>query len=124
MTILIVEDKEDSRIMLSRLLEGAGHDVKSAINGRDALNTIKTATPDLIITDILMPEIDGFELCREIRKHPHWNHIPIIIYTGTYVTPVNEQLGRALGATEYIIKPQEPDVLIKLIQKVIEDHTN
>lgn len=122
MNILVVDDTGDARIILATLLEQNGHKVVTAENGKIALEMMNKSLPDIVITDILMPEVDGFELCRKIKKHNDWKNILIIIYTGTYVTPVNEQLGRALGAAEYIIKPQEPDELFKLIQKTIEKH--
>ncbi len=122
MKTMIVEDEEDSRVMLTNLLNRQDHTVLSALNGKKALDMIKESVPDMIVTDILMPEMDGFELCRQVRANPEYNHVILIIYTGSYKTPADIELGYAIGANEYIIKPQEPSVFIQLIEKAIIDH--
>ena len=119
MNVLVADDSEDSRVLLKALLEGKGHKIVTAPNGKLALDMIKASAPDMIISDILMPEMDGFELCRLVRANPEWDHIPLIIHTGSYKSPGDIELGLALGANEYIIKPQEPDVFVQLIEKVI-----
>lgn len=120
MNILVVEDNEDSKVILTALLEKKGHEVATASNGKIALDMVKQSTPDMIISDILMPEMDGFELCRQIRANPAWSRIPLLIYTGSYKSQADIELGLALGADEYIIKPQEPEALSGLIDKFIE----
>ena len=125
MKIMIVEDEEDSRIMLTNLLKGHGHTVFSVLNGKKALELLSESVPDLIITDILMPEIDGFDLCRRIKNNAEWAHIPIIFYTATYTSRADEELGILMGASKFIIKPQEPEILLELINNVIyESKTN
>lgn len=122
MNILVADDNEDGRIITSTLLKERGHDVVDAPNGKIALEMIKKSAPDLIVTDILMPEMDGFELCRQVRAIPECCDVIFIIYTGSYKSMADIELGRALGANEYIIKPQEPNKLIKLLEKAILDH--
>jgi CheY-like chemotaxis protein len=124
MNILVVDDSEDTRLLLSALLMENEHKVASAPNGQVALDMLKDSLPDLIITDILMPEMDGFELCRQVNDNPDWKHILLIIYTGTYTSHLDEELGHALGATEYIIKPTEPEALIKLIERLSQTTNN
>jgi len=121
MKIMVVEDDENSRVMLLNLLKGNGHCVQSAMNGKIALELLKDSLPDLVITDILMPEIDGFDLCRKIKSNSEWAHIPLIFYTATYTSRADHELGTLMGASRFIIKPQEPDVLLKLINDVINE---
>lgn len=122
MNVLIVDDSGNNRLIVSTLLKGKGHEVMTAQNGKIALDMIKESVPDMIVTDILMPEMDGFELCRQVRANPEYNHVVIIIYTGSYKSPADIELGRAIGANEYITKPQEPSVFIQLFEKAILDH--
>ena len=122
MNVLIADDNEDGRIIMSLLLKEKGHNVVAAPNGKVALDMVKESKPDMIVTDILMPEMDGFELCRQIRASPEYNHVIIVIYTGSYKSPADIELGCAIGANEYIIKPQEPRVFTQLIEKAILGH--
>jgi two-component system, cell cycle sensor histidine kinase and response regulator CckA len=119
MKIMIVEVEENSRVMLVNLLKGQGHTVLSALNGKNALELLKDFLPELVITDILMPEVDGFDLCRKMKSNPEWAHIPLIFYTATYTSRADKELGMLMGASRFIIKPQEPDILIELINDVI-----
>jgi len=121
MKFLIVEDDEDSQVMLCNLLRGQGHDAVAAFNGKKALEVLEESTPDLIITDILMPEIDGFDFCRKVKNNPKLAHIPLIFYTATYTSKEDKDLGLLMGASRFVIKPQEPDALIKLIDEVIKE---
>lgn len=82
--VLIAEDTEDSRIVLERLLASQGFEVASGVNGLEALQLAKANPPDIIISDILMPEMDGFELCRQIKRYPDLHKIPFVFYTATY----------------------------------------
>ena len=122
MNVLIADDNEDGRTIMSLLLQENDHNVVAAPNGKIALDRMKESMPDMIGTDILMPEMDGFELCRQIRANPKYNHVIIIIYTGSYKSPADIELGCAIGANEYIIKPQEPNVFTQLIEKAILEH--
>ncbi|MBC8286199.1 MAG: response regulator [Nitrospinae bacterium] len=122
MNILVTDDIEDSRAILKALLEEKEHTVVTAPNGKVALDMIKESLPDMIVTDILMPEMDGFELCRRVRARPDWSGVIIIVYTGYYKSPADVELGYALGANEYIIKPQEPEIFLNLIENAIKEH--
>jgi signal transduction histidine kinase len=121
MKITIVEDDADSRVMLSALLKGQGHITVEADSGIQALELIKNSPPDLIITDILMPGMDGFDFCREVKSDPKLTHIPLIFYTATYSSEEDEELGIMMGASRYIIKPQQPKVLIKIIDELFKE---
>lgn len=121
MKILIVEDNADSRIILQKNLEGAGHTVEAAVNGEDALGRARQSPPELIISDILMPVMDGFKLCYEVKNDKNLARIPFVFYTATYVDLEDERLAMGLGASRYIVKPVEPGVFLALINEVIEE---
>jgi len=122
MRILVVEDNEDSRIIQENILESKGHAVSCAGNGREAMEMIRTLPPDLIISDILMPEMDGFALCRAIKADEKFRKIPVVFYTATYTDPKDERLALEMGASRFILKPAEPVDFIKEIEEVIEEH--
>jgi len=118
--ILVVDDQSDNNYLLEQLLTGYGMAVTTAKNGAEALQKAAAAPPDLIISDILMPVMDGYTLCRKLKSDKKLRHIPLIFYTATYTEPKDETFALSLGAQRFIIKPQEPDVLIKIINEVME----
>ena len=119
MKILIVDDSEDSRIILKKSLEDAGHLIEEAEHGLAALSMARASIPDLIISDILMPVMDGYKLCFEIKHDKALNKIPFIFYTATYTDLEDEQLASGLGASRYILKPTEMPDFLRIINEVI-----
>ncbi|MEX2684884.1 MAG: response regulator [Candidatus Sigynarchaeota archaeon] len=119
--ILIVDDNEQNRYLLETMLGTAGFNVKSARNGVEALDLARKAPPDLIITDILMPVMDGFQLCRLWKMDDQLKHVPFIFYTATYTEPKDEQFALSLGADRFITKPQDPEVLFQMIQELLKE---
>jgi len=120
-SILIVDDSKPDRYMLQVLLEGHGYSVVTASNGEDALKSAHKNPPEFIISDIMMPVMDGFRLCHEWMGDEQLKKIPFIFYSATYTEAQDEELGLSLGAIRFIIKPAEPEVFIKIIQSVVRD---
>jgi signal transduction histidine kinase len=118
--ILIADDNSQNLYLLESLLKGNGYEVTSARNGAEALELARQSRPDLIITDIFMPVMDGFALCREWKGDERLKDIPFIFYTATYTDPKDEQFALSLGAERFIVKPQEPDALIEVVRQVLE----
>ncbi len=122
MKVLVVDDSGDNLYYLSSVLEGVGYEVISAYNGKEALECLGESDVELIISDILMPVMDGFILCRECKTNPVLSHIPFIFYTATYTGQEDRNFGLSLGAQEYLIKPLEPEALLASIERIVEDY--
>jgi len=120
--ILAVDDNQQNLILLERLLKSKQYSPILAKNGAEALQLARENPPALIISDILMPVMDGFELCRRWKADQRLKNIPFVFFTATYASSQDEQLGLRLGADRYIIKPQEPTVLLKIIEEVLEEY--
>jgi PAS domain S-box-containing protein len=118
MRIVIADDNEDTRYILRKVLESAGHEVHEAENGRDAHQLAVRIGPDLIVSDILMPEMDGFQFCKKIRSDNTFRDTPFIFYTATYTDDKDEQLALELGADRFIRKPMEGEPFLQEIQTV------
>jgi len=121
MHILIAEDDTDSRLVLKKTLEGAGHTVTAAVNGEEALAKARQNPPDLIISDILMPVMDGYKFCFAVKHAEALKKIPFVFYTATYIDQEDERLAMGLGASRYIIKPAEMDDFLRLITEVVQE---
>jgi PAS domain S-box-containing protein len=120
MTILVVDDNEEHLYLLQALLSGNGYQVVTAANGAEALAKARQNPPDLIVSDILMPVMDGFALCREWKKDERLRHIPFVFYTGTYTDEHDQKFGLGLGAEQFIVKPEEEEVFLRAIREVIQ----
>jgi PAS domain S-box-containing protein len=118
---LIVDDVEENLCYLQTLLTADGFQVELAHNGEEALSLARTAPPDLIISDILMPVMDGFALCHTLHTDPQLAGIPFVIYTATYTGPKDEALALQAGADLFLIKPLEPREFLQAIYQVMHD---
>lgn len=116
---LIVDDEEQNRYFLDVLLRGHGYETMVAANGEDALKKARVNKPDLIISDIMMPVMDGFQFCRECKTDPNLKEAPFVFYTAQYTEKQDEKLALALGADRFIIKPQEPETFLAIMREVL-----
>ncbi len=121
--IMVVEDNEDSRYLLEVLLKGHAFTTVLATQGEEALSLARQNPPDLIISDILMPVMDGFTLCRQWKSDDRLKDIPFVFYTATYTDPKDEEFALSLGAERFIVKPEDPDVLLNSLREVLASRT-
>lgn len=121
--ILIVDDREENLYIMRVFLENSGFEIEVAFNGAEALAKARQNAPDLIISDILMPVMDGFALCREWKKDRQLAPIPFIFYSATYTDDRDRQFALSLGAAEFLVKPIEPDELLTIVRDTINRAT-
>jgi two-component system, cell cycle response regulator DivK len=116
--ILVVEDQEDNRRILHDLLTSAGYEIIQAENGQEALAAAARERPDLILMDIQLPLLDGYEATRRIKADPDLRAIPIIAVT-SYALSGDEGKARAAGCDAYVTKPYSPRVLLAKIREYV-----
>ena len=119
MKILIAEDDENSRQLLETVLSSEGYEVVSFENGLKAFAYLQTEIVDLIVSDILMPEMDGYGLCRAVKQNHNLQNVPFIFYTATYTSSQDERFALSLGATKFLIKPMVMTDFLKVISGVL-----
>jgi PAS domain S-box-containing protein len=122
MRVLVVDDDESGRYLIASLMTGYGYEVVQAVDGRDALSKARAEPVDVVITDILMPNMDGYQLCREWKSDPVLSKAPLIFYSATYTDPADMRFADGLGADAFFVKPQEPSVLVAKIEEVVREH--
>ena len=120
MKFVIVDDDEVILQLMTLVLEAAGHTVKSFVSSVRALREIPIERPDCVISDVIMPEMDGFELCREVRKRPDLAGIKFIMCTSK-AYDFDRRRAKELGADGYIVKPIRPETLIKQINEILSE---
>jgi diguanylate cyclase (GGDEF)-like protein/PAS domain S-box-containing protein len=119
MRVLVVDDEEASRYLLESLLGAHGIDVESAADGERALAAAMACRPDAIVTDILMPNMDGYQLCVRLKSDPDLRDVPIMVYTSSFGDPEDKAFALSLGVDTFLIKPQEPDLLLTEILRLL-----
>ena len=117
--ILIVDDNEENLYYLQALLRSTGYEVHTASNGAEALSAALADPPELVISDLLMPIMDGFTLLRQWKADQRLNRIPFVVYTATYTDPKDEQFALDLGADAFIVKPTEPAPFMLQIREAL-----
>jgi len=122
--ILIAEDHATNRKLLKAQLEAEGHTVVETCDGAEALDALKRGGIDLLISDILMPNVDGFRLCHEIRSLERTAHLPIILYTSTYNSPADREVAETVGADLYLSKPAPRTALVEAIGRATAPRTH
>jgi CheY-like chemotaxis protein len=120
MRILVVDDSSPHRRMLTALFGRAGHDVLTAGDGTLALEILEREPIDAIVSDVKMPRMDGFQLCRAIRQDPRWRRLPFIFYSSIFIGDASHDFGRDLGATAYLdAKRVPPEKVGKEIERLV-----
>jgi two-component system alkaline phosphatase synthesis response regulator PhoP len=118
--VLVVDDEEDVRNLVAFNLRAAGMDVLFAENGTDAIGSIRRDRPDLVVLDLMLPEIDGLSVCEMIRKLPEGADTPVIMLTA-WVTDRARVVGMQAGANDYLTKPFSPRELVGRIQSLLAE---
>src|SRR6185436_8141211 len=116
-TILVVDDRLSNRQFLTTLLGYCGYQVSEAANGAEALERVRAERPQLVITDILMPTMDGFEFVQRLRSDPELAATPVFFYTATYSEPQARQLAASCGVATVLPKPCEPQKILDAVNK-------
>lgn len=117
--ILVVEDDQNIRQILKFRLERAGYEVATAENGQEGLDRVKEVTPDLVLLDLMMPIMDGREVCRQIKTHFNTSHIPVIMLTAK--SDIHDKVGGLRdGANDYLTKPYDPKELLLRVQNMLQ----
>jgi serine phosphatase RsbU (regulator of sigma subunit)/CheY-like chemotaxis protein len=119
--ILVVDDNALLRAMLAALLIGEGHVVLEAADGVEALSILKATEIDAVISDLMMPSMDGYQLCQKIRGDARYSSVPVIIYSGSLTSLASETLAAELGAVRFLRKPAPLDTIIATLRDVLGD---
>src|SRR5258708_7485758 len=118
--VLVVNDMPDQLEMIGHLLRKSGYGVVTALNGREGLDVAQAERPDLVISDVSMPLMDGLEMCRSIRTHPELNTIPILLVSAVRTDNHNAVEGLKAGANDYLEAPYDPMHLVIKVAQLIE----
>ncbi|MBK8051274.1 MAG: response regulator [Anaerolineales bacterium] len=121
-TILVVDDDEPNRHFLCTGLAVDGNRVLEAANGAEALVALHGNPVDLIVSDVLMPVMDGYSLCLACKRNRKWQQIPFVLLTAMYTDPQDVELGLRLGAARVIVRPVAPDALKQMLYAALEPH--
>jgi len=117
--LLIIDDEKDFVETLAERLTAKGYEIIKAFDGKEGLDKIHTEKPDLVLLDIMMPEMDGFDVCRKLKIDEAFKNIPVIILTAKF-QPCDLKFGMEMGAEEYITKPVELNVLTNKIRELLK----
>ena len=115
MRVLIVDDSPTEMFKLKSILEKHGHEVIEATDGADGVNVAQRELPDLVLMDVVMPGLNGFQATRQLTKNDTTSHIPVIMVT-TKDQETDRVWGKRQGATDYLVKPVEESILISTIE--------
>lgn len=120
MKVLIVDDRAENRLLLQEQLKGLNAEAVTAESGVRALRELRAQRFDLVVSDLLMPEMDGFQLCYLLKTDPGLKKTPVVIYTANYATKKDEEQAKNLGADDFITRPVDEEILTARIQKVMD----
>jgi DNA-binding response OmpR family regulator len=119
--VLVVDDEVNITQILEFSIGAEGFEVITAQNGEEAVEKARREQPDLIILDVMMPKIDGYEACRILKANPLTRNIPVVLLTAKG-RDIDKRLGMEVGATDYIVKPFSPNRLIERINQLLSCH--
>lgn len=117
--ILIADDDPASRLLLGSVCASVGYETVLVEDGEQALKAARARKPDLLVTDVLMPHMDGYRLCQEWRADPLLANIPLVFYSANFTSPEDEQFALSLGVDRYLIKPLDPIDLLREIDRLL-----
>lgn len=121
--VLVVEDNWEAALTLGVLLEGWGYEVHTAHNGLEAFGMAESVRPDVVLLDIGLPKINGFELAEQIREEP-WGQGMRLIVISAYGTASDKQRARNAGTDDYLVKPVDPEVLLHLLARIAGERSH
>ena len=117
--VLNVNDTESARYLVSRILTSRGFEVTEARNGSEALALARKVQPDIVVLDIKLPDVSGYEVCRQLKSDPVTQSIAVIQTSATFVTSENKVLGLESGADAYLTQPFEPIELVAMVSAIL-----
>ncbi len=121
--ILLVDDDADFTEAIKLLLESRSYDVTAANDGKEGLKKVQTEEPNLIILDVMMPEMDGYQVCAKLKADPKYRQIPILLLTAVGeampTTGYTKEMGMRIEADDYIPKPVEPVQIVERVEKLL-----
>lgn len=117
--ILLVEDNQDVLDLVSYQLHTAGFTVIPAKDGREGLDKALQEQPDLVLADLMLPTLNGYELCAFLKQHVRYKAIPVIVWSATKIQPKDEALARECGVDRFLLKTVDPDKLVEQIRLLL-----
>jgi CheY-like chemotaxis protein len=116
--VLVVDDHPDAVNILTMVLQKGGYQTVSAQDGAEALQKIHKENPGMVLLDVMMPKMDGYDVCRAVKADPETRHIPIVMLSARTDSASREK-GRSLGAADYLAKPIDPAEILKKVQEYL-----
>lgn len=117
--ILVVDDEPENVVLLERILKASGYEVRAAYDGAEALQTVESGNPDIVLLDLMLPDMSGYEVCSRLHNNPETQHIPVIIITAHGPETSAKVKGLRSGANDYLTRPIDPDELLARIETQI-----
>ena len=121
--ILVIEDDPSSARLVGYALEREGYQVEIAVNGVEGLRKAQEEDPDLVILDVMLPGLDGFELCHRLRAEPRTDHVPILMLSAK-AQEIDRSTGLRAGANEYLVKPADPAEILANVERLLAEKSD
>ncbi len=119
--ILVVDDEPDIVKLVAKIMESRGYRVSIARDGEEALAAVHRDPPDVVVLDLNLPKLDGFEVCRRLKSADATKKIPVVMLTAAYVTVDDATRGLGMGADEYVVKPFMREVLVHNVERLLNE---